>query len=506
MIILGLLASTSISVQQQMENMTIKQKVGQVIMAHVHAKEVNDDAKKLIDLGIGGIIYYNWANGLDSLHQVRNLSSGLQKVAKIPLFIAIDQEGGIVERLQNGFTRWPGNRALGETNDARLAYKAAYCIGKELLSVGINVNFAPVVDVNSNPNNPVIGVRSFGEDPQKVADFGLKAVEGFERAGIIPCLKHVPGHGDTGKDSHIDLPIIYKTLEEMREVELYPFMYIRSKMVMTAHTLIPAIDPDNCSTLSKKTLDLYRKETGFGGVIISDSLVMEGVLKGAKNVDEVAIKAFNAGCDILLLGGSQLHGVKTVELSIEDIEQVQRSMVNAVEVGEICSERLNVAVRRILNLKSQTFNSLKTPLTSEDLKNHSLLALEIATKALKVTVNDPSADVSVKGKKSAIILPQFLRQTLEGTSLSTIENSHVVSFGEKVPEGVDVLIVCSYNAHADPIQQEQILTLIELGKPVNLVVLRNPQDEELFAKATRVIKTFSPSKPSFDAVGNFLKG
>ena len=506
MIFCGLLALTSISIQHQMENMTIEQKVGQVIISHVHAKEVNADAKKLVDLGIGGVIYYNWANGLDSLNQVRNLSSGLQEIAKIPLFIAIDQEGGIVERLQNGFTRWPGNRALGETNDVRLAYKAAYCIGKELLSAGINVNFAPVVDVNSNPNNPVIGVRSFGKDPQKVTDFGLKAVEGFEGVGIIPCLKHAPGHGDTGKDSHIDLPVIYKTLEEMKAVELYPFTYIRSKMVMTAHILIPAIDPDNCSTLSKKTLDLYRKETGFGGVIISDSLVMEGVLKGAKNVDEVAIKAFNAGCDILLLGGSQLHGTKTFELSVEDIEHVQRSMVNAVEVGEICSERLDEAVRRILNLKSQTFNSIKTPLTSEDLKNHSLLALEIATKALKVTVNDTLTDASIKGKKSAIILPQSLIKTLEGTSLYNIKNSYVVPFGEKVLEDVDVLIVCSYNAHADPIQQEQILTLIELGKPVNLVVLRNPQDGELFLKVARVIKTFSPSKPSFDAVGNFLKG
>lgn len=506
MLFFGILALTSISVQQQMENMTIKQKVGQVIMAHVRAKKVNDDAKKLVDLGIGGIIYYTWANGLDSFDQVKNLSSGLQKNAKIPLFIAVDQEGGIVERLQNGFTRWPGNRALGETNDQSLACQAAYCIGRELLAAGMNVNFAPVVDVNSNPNNPVIGVRSFGEDPQKVADFGLKAVEGFEQARIIPCLKHAPGHGDTGKDSHADLPIINKTLEEIREVDLYPFKCIPSRMVMTAHILIPTIDPDNCSTLSKKTLDLIREETGFEGVIISDSLVMEGVLKGAKKVDDVAIKAFNAGCDIVLLGGSQLHGAKTFELSVEDVEHVHKSMVNAVGVGEISLERLDEAVGRILTLKSGVCKSLKTPLTSGDLKKHSLLALEIATKALKVTVNDPSVDVSIKGKKSAIILPQFLRQTLEGTSLSTIKDSHVVSFGEKVPEDVEVLIICSYNAHADPIQQAQILTLIELGKPVNLVVLRNPQDEELFAKAARVIKTFSPSKPSFDAVGNFLKG
>jgi len=494
----------NVKITQQLNEMTLEEKVGQVIMAHVNAKEVTKEVETLVcELGVGGIIYYNWANGLDSRDQVKHLSNGMQAISKIPLLIAVDQEGGIVERLMNEFTRWPGNKALGQTNDSSLAYKAGYCIAKELKSVGVNTNFGPVVDVNSNPNNPVIGIRSFGKNPKKVREFAIKAIEGYNDGGVICCAKHAPGHGDTDTDSHTHLPLINKTLKQLQETELVPFKNTPSPMVMTAHTLIPSIDKDNPSTLSKKTLDLFRKECSFNGVIISDSLVMEGVLKGDKKVDEIAIEAFNAGCDMILLGGALLHGQNRFELSVDDVVNVHRSMVQAVRSGKISKVRLNEALERILQLKDRDLLT-QDCLTEEDFISHNALALEIAEKALKVKVNNQDADVPIKGKKITIVASKQILKTIKETNLGKIENSTLLEFGEIVKDATEVIIICSCNAHLDCLQREQIRALIDLKKSNHLIVLRNPQDEDLFPDVLRVVKTFSLSKPSLNAIARLF--
>jgi beta-N-acetylhexosaminidase len=307
------------------QTMSLEEKVGQLLMVHFHGEFANEDARSLIqDAKVGGIIYYNWSNGLSSPEQVQALSAGLQKLAResrasIPLFIAVDQEGGVVARLNNGFTVFPGNKALGMTGDPNLAEASALAMGQELQAVGVNMNFAPVVDVNINPRNPVIGIRSFSDNPETVVAFGKRALQGYNRAQIIATLKYFPGHGDVEVDSHEDLPIVNKPIEELEQVELLPFARLASSAdtIMTAHILVPALDAENCSTLSEKTLSYLKTTLGFQGVIITDSLVMEGVLKKCRTVDEAAIQALNAGCDILLLGGKQLVGGHTnLELSV----------------------------------------------------------------------------------------------------------------------------------------------------------------------------------------------
>jgi len=347
-----------------LEKFSLEEKVGQLMMVHFIGKTVNEDAKILIqEIKVGGIIYYNWANGLTSPRQVQDLSVGLQKLTDenlfpFPLFIGVDQEGGRVTRLKEGFTQFPANRAVGETGDPNFAEEVAYCIGQELKAVGINMNFAPVVDVDSNPNNPIIGMRSFGDDPEVVLNFGKKALRGYKKANIIATLKHYPGHGDVEVDSHLDLPIIHKSIEELKQVELFPFIGLSSdaEIIMTAHLLVPALDGDNCSTLSQKTLDYLRDTMQYQGVIISDSLVMEGVLKRYHTVDEVAIQALNAGCDILLFGGRQLvDGNIQQELTVKDFQRIHHSIVNAVKSGRISEERLNQAIERILDLKKKHF-------------------------------------------------------------------------------------------------------------------------------------------------------
>jgi beta-N-acetylhexosaminidase len=345
-----------------LQEMTIGEKVGQLLMVHFQGEKANEDAKILIQkLHVGGIIYYNWANGLHSPEQVLGLSVGLQKLSAtnhhpIPLFIAVDQEGGRVARLTQGFTIFPGNQALGMTGRPEWAEESAFATGEELHAVGVNFNLAPVVDIHSNPKNPVIGSRSFGNSADIVILFGKNALLGYHRAGIITSLKHFPGHGDVEIDSHQNLPIINKSKQQLQKVELFPFSELASQAdtVMTAHILVPSIDSVNCVTLSKEALDILRKEIGFQGVIISDSLVMEGLLKNCSSVEDAAIRALNAGCDIILLGGKQLVGAHAhLELTVEDVERIHQALVHAVKNGIISEQRLDEAVQRILNLKNK---------------------------------------------------------------------------------------------------------------------------------------------------------
>ncbi len=342
-----------------LNEMSLEEKVGQLLMVHFNGEAVNEDARFLVqNIKVGGIIYYNWSNGLHSPEQVKILSIGLQQLTAfnrnpIPLLIAVDQEGGAVTRLKNGFTHFPGNGDLGKTSNPLIAKDVALAIGQELQAVGINMNLAPVVDVN--PNNSVIGLRSFGDDAETVVAFGKQALNGYKEAQIIATLKHFPGYGSVKVDPHADLPIVYKSKEELERVDLLPFAKLASSAdaIMTAHILVPALDPENCSTVSEKTLNYLREVIGFQGVIVSDSLVMDGVIKKCHTVDEAAIQALNAGCDVLILGGKLLNGEHAgFELTVSDVQRVHSSILRAVESGRISETRINQAVERILTLKN----------------------------------------------------------------------------------------------------------------------------------------------------------
>ena len=243
---------------------------------------------------------------------------------------------------------------MARTENPSLIEHAAYVTGTELRAVGINMNLAPVVDVNNNPRNPVINNRSFGDTPEKVIAFGQAALKGYHEAGIISSLKHFPGYGDVEVDPHLALPCLNKSLEQLEQTELAPFKALApyADTIMTAHIEVPALDPSSsCATVSKKIVDHLRNDMGFHGVVLSDSLVMEGVLTVCGTADEAAIRALNAGCDMLILGGRQLVGAAQPELNLEDIRRIHQSLVNAVREGRIREERLDQAVGRILALK-----------------------------------------------------------------------------------------------------------------------------------------------------------
>jgi len=498
------------------QELTLEEKVGQLIMAHIHAQELNAEAERYIhELGIGGVIYYNWSNGLNSPEQVRTLSQGLQKLASasahaIPLLIATDQEGGIVARLKSGFTEFPGNKALGMSRQPQLAEEAAYQMGLELKSVGVNMNLAPVVDINSEPRNPIIGIRSFGENPEVVVTFGERALKGYHAAGLITTLKHFPGHGDTRIDSHEALPLISHSMERLEKMELVPFARLNAMtdVIMTAHILVPALDAHQCSTLSKPTLDYLRKMIGFNGVIIADSLVMEGVLKRTGSVDQAAIQSLNAGCDILLLGGKQLQaGGQQLELNFDDVRRVKESLIEAVKTGRIAESRLNDAVNRILKLK-------KNYLDSSLEKTHEMslsvdLPQKIAASALEVHVDRKLWSKGWQKKKILLIAPEVVSADLAQTSW--VKMSEILYFfglnptpefiekAELMAKGHEAIIFLSYNAWKNSGQETLIEKFSKQKGLFGLISLRDPLDLGLINELSLKVATFSPSQVSLQA-------
>lgn len=290
---------------------------------------------------IGGIIFYG-KNALpqEALHIIQHF----QSLSKIPLLMTLDAEQGLGSRLDNQHvTRYPDNQTLGASNDLTLIYKTANEVGHQLKQLGIHVNFAPVVDINSNPNNPVIGKRSFGANKENVAACGIAYMQGLQDAGIIACAKHFPGHGDTSVDSHLALPLITHSLEHLKANELYPFQKLIDagvKSIMTAHLEIPSLEPTPKlpASLSKSIITtLLQKEMGFHGLIFTDALGMKGV---ADNFQPgvIELKALQAGNDILLCPMDPIAAIDRIE--------------KAVSLGEISESEINQKVLKLLKLKS----------------------------------------------------------------------------------------------------------------------------------------------------------
>ncbi len=326
--------------------LSLKQKIGQLFMCGFEGTEPAKEIGDLIrDYGVGGIIYFR--RNLKDAGQVRELSDRLQQISEYPLFIAIDQEGGMVVRLEEGVTVMPGGMAQGAADNEALTREAAKLSGAELREIGINMNFAPCLDVNNNPQNPVIGVRSYGEDSKRVAALGLAAIQGYKEGGVVAVAKHFPGHGDTAVDSHHALPVVPHGVDRLNEVELYPFRYAierKADAIMTAHVVFPAYEPDSAipATRSEPILTgLLRKELGFEGVIVTDCLEMNAI-SGTIGVARGAVDAIKAGADLILVS----HRVSRQTAALE-------AVMEAVMTGEISEARIDEAARRIWNLKQE---------------------------------------------------------------------------------------------------------------------------------------------------------
>jgi beta-N-acetylhexosaminidase len=323
--------------------------VGQRLMVGFDGHTASADARRLIrDFGVGGIILFK--RNVDSPEQVADLVRELQSLARAagqekPLLVAVDQEGGRVARLSAPWAVWPPLRALGRTGSEEMARQMGEALSAELAACGIRLDLAPVLDVDTNPANPVIGDRSFGDDPELVGRLGAAMIRGLQAGGVAACAKHFPGHGDTSVDSHLDLPVLEHGRTRVDDVELRPFRQAVAAdvaSVMTAHVLFPALDADLPATLSPKVVDgVLRGEMGYDGVVFSDDLEMKAVAARWPPARS-AVLAARAGCDVVLV-------CKEVEAQVASAE----GLIRAVEDGALPWAGMDDALRRVRRLKER---------------------------------------------------------------------------------------------------------------------------------------------------------
>jgi beta-N-acetylhexosaminidase len=337
--------------------MTVVRRVGQRFMVGFEGLAASADVKALLrEFGVGGVVLFS--RNVADPEQVVELVRELQTIARdagheTPLLVAVDQEGGRVARLREPWTVWPAARAVGRLGSEETARQMGAALAEELSACGVRYDFAPCVDVDTNPKNPVIGDRSFGDDPDLVGRLGAAMIRGLQENGVAACAKHFPGHGDTEVDSHLDLPAVDHTRARLADVELRPFrkaIEAGVATVMTSHVIVREIDDARPATLSPDVVSgLLRKELAFTGVVVTDDLAMGAVAKHWKPA-EISVLAAKAGCDLLEL-------CKGHDAQVEMIE----ALVRAVESGEVPYREEEAAEGRVRLLKERFLAGYRDP-------------------------------------------------------------------------------------------------------------------------------------------------
>jgi beta-N-acetylhexosaminidase len=518
-------------VNRTLARMSLDEKVGQMFMVGFQTDKWGSSAgfsahaRELIHRHhVGGVILFS--RNIQNPRQVGELTNQLQQLAvasepHVPLLIAVDQEGGDITRV-DGATVFPANMAQGATVDPDTAYASAKTVGRELRAMGINLNLAPVLDVNSNPANPVIGVRSFGENPRMVAVMGTSAIRGYHEGEVLTAVKHFPGHGDTHVDSHVGLPSVTHDRKRLDAVELVPFREaIRggADMIMTAHITFPAIDPEPGTpvTLSRRALTgLLRGELGFQGVIITDDMEMGAIAKQF-GTPQAAVRAIQAGADMILVA----HTLSAQRSAIAAVKQ-------AVLSGKISEERIDETVRRILRLKAERLGKHAVakqvyayPDEAERLVGKSQAARQaeaVAARAVTL-VQDPDRRLPLRVEwqpRVLVVSPEkpvslSRRLTDEGFRVETlgIDTDPAVAERKRVVERAreaDAVIVGLTGAEMHPQQAELVRQLEETGKPIVVLGLNTPYDVAVLPRNTTYLALYGSNPVSLDAGVKALTG
>lgn len=325
---------------------SIRRDIGQLLIGSLPGTTITPELRSLArEFQLGGVIVFS--RNIEEPEQVAELSRDVQSLAsELPLWVSVDQEGGRVARLRAPFTEWPPMAVLGRSGDAALAGRFAAALASELRAVGVTLDYAPVLDIHTNPKNPVIGDRALADDAEMVARLGAAVIRGLQANGVAACGKHFPGHGDTSTDSHLELPLVEHPPDRIRRVECVPFRAaVRAEVafMMTAHVLVPSFDEERPATLSPTIVQgLLREELGFEGVILSDDLEMKAVA-ASYTVPDAAVQAVAAGCDGLLICSG----------SVEAQATALEALVYAVESGRIPYARLEDSHKRLRRAKER---------------------------------------------------------------------------------------------------------------------------------------------------------
>ncbi|MEV5881802.1 glycoside hydrolase family 3 protein [Streptomyces sp. NPDC052020] len=529
-----------------LSRMTLEEKVGQLFVTRVygHSATAPDQADidaNLKELGVrtaaeliaryrvGGIIYFAWAHNTRDPHQIAALSNGVQKASLglprgLPVLVSTDQEHGIVARVGEPATLFPGAMAVGaggSRSDARTLGRIA---GAELRALGIRQDYAPVADVNVNPANPVIGVRSFGSGPEAVAALVAAEVTGYQRAGVAACAKHFPGHGDTAVDSHTGLPVITHTRAQWEELDAPPFraaIEAGIDSIMTAHLMFPALDASgDPATLSRPILTgILREELGYDGVVVTDSLGMEGV-RTKYGDDRVPVLALKAGVDQLL--------------NPPRLDVAWNAVLKAVQEGELTEARLDESILRILRLKAR-LGLFREPYADPDgvdrtvgTRSHLAAADRIAERTTTLLVNegnllplsrrrtprllvvgaDPASPSGTTGPPTAVLAGALTELGFTATALSTgtSPSASAVARAVAAARQADAVVVGTYNVTAGSAQRTLVRELLATGKPVVAVAVRNPYDVAHLPEVPAFLAAYSWTDVELRAAARVIAG
>ncbi|MDW8104945.1 MAG: beta-N-acetylhexosaminidase [Armatimonadota bacterium] len=507
-------------------SLSLPERVGQVLCfgwqgaTAEEARTVNAHARALVEeMQVGAVVLLGRNVDSGNPQQIRATLAELQRRSRIPLLIAIDQEGGMVNRLRAPFHEFPGNMALGATRRIDYAYRQAQAQARELLALGVSWNFAPVMDVNNNPDNPIIGVRSYGSDPQLVAEMGTAAIRGYQETGLLACAKHFPGHGDTAVDSHLALPVIPGDRQRLESVELVPFRAAIAAgvgSIMTTHILFPALDPQRPATLSRPILTgLLREELGYTGLVITDCLEMKAIADTVGTV-RGAVEALKAGADMVLIA----HTLEVQRAAAQAIRE-------AVERGELPEERLNEAVSRVLAVKSRFLSALP-PAEGEPWLDpaHDALEQEIARASITVVKSAPNEGYRLRrGERLVLISAHHSLQRLAEEIRRYQPEVRVVTLEPALPEEqmhdaldeatrADRCLVATAPPEPwseTPIDQTKQAELVRalhqrLGDRLVVVALREPYDLRRFPEVSNYLCTYGYRPCSLRALADALFG
>lgn len=504
------------------DELTPEEQLGQTQVAFVDIDSA-ELVRPVIEQGkIGGVLI-QWGNY--SFRETRRLVNRLQSWAeksphKIPLLVAIDYEGGTVYTpITLGFDYWPTNMLLAASQDEDKAASLAYVAGQQLRRAGIHINFSPVLDVNSNPRNPIIGVRSFGGDTSTVTKMGMALMNGFKAAGIVPIVKHFPGHGDTTIDSHYAVPVVTANRAEMTRTHLAPFAEAIKQGVpgvMTGHVLYPALDKENVASFSKPILtDLLRKQMGFKGLIVTDSLDMKGATSFC-TIAGCAVRSLEAGADLILLG----RYIKPLTLFSQIEEKVNQQKLQP---------RVQDAARRVFELKA-SLGLLEDTLPVQPTPSERVYqtTLEELSKEAVTLVRDydgliPFSSAKERPTVCAVFFApsRFADQLMHVSKPFLARNYHVRTYNApltpkekdtaralKCAEGADLVVAASLQ-WADKVNLSQKRTIEQLkNKNPNVVLLSvmSPYDIPHYPRMGTVIATYGLNSFALQTAADIIVG
>ncbi len=501
-----------------LSTMTLEQRVAQMFVVNLYGSQLNEPARDFLTrYHPGGVVLLpenirtpQDVTRLNNVYQQTIIDSG-----GLPLFISVDQEGGTIAHLREGFTTFPVPMLLTASGDTELAYRVGQAMGEEMLAVGVNMNLAPVADLETNPNNPIIKRRSYGSDPTMVSPIVAAYIEGMQATNVLATAKHFPGHGDSSDDSHVGLPVIDLDRERLEMVELAPYraaIEAGVSTIMVAHIWYPALEPqpDLPASMSYNVITgLLREEMGYDGLIITDALDMDAI-DTVYSYPSASLQAIKAGVDLVIAAHMSLDA---------QAAGIQR-VVDAVQSGEITEERINESVRRILAAKEQ-FGILDweplDPTTVNarlNLDAHAELVSEIFNKGVTVAVDRNTVIPFKTGQTVAVIFPGTrprIQQecTAEGVIVKPLAVSETptesdIASAQRMAAQVDFVVVFSENADVTP-QRRALVNALPPDKTI-AVALASPYDWMTYPQVAGYVVTYSPLPQAVPAACGVLFG